>query len=236
MNRFTIGTLVVVTMTVMGKAQATVIADAVGDYVPGTNNGDPGIVPAIGTGEWQYLASDTVNPTLDASLDVLPWEPTNGWYINFTSGGSANSVGVPNPNLAPDELGVGASGFSRSPEFTLLRWITGTGEAGAIGISGNLRHIERPAVGDDTTFDIFVDGVSIFSQFLPGGDTVGFAFNETATISVGSTVDFVIGPNVTDSWDFPALKATIVPEPSTLTLAALGLIGLLAYSRRRRRA
>ena len=120
MNRLTIGMLVVVTLTVTSKAEATILADAVDDFVPATNAGEPGIVPATGTGEWRYLASDTVNPASDPDgFDLL----TGGviTYVNATSGGSLNQVGIQHPDLAADEVGVGASGFSRSPEFTFLR-------------------------------------------------------------------------------------------------------------------
>ena len=104
---------------------------------------------------------------------------------------------------------------------------------GIVTIAGTIRHLLVTGTGDGSTFDIFADGVSLFSQFIAQNDSVGFAFNETATIGVGSTVDFVLGPNSTDLDDQPALKATITPEPSTFTLAAFGLLGM-GWRRRKR--
>ena len=54
--------LVFALLTSMGQAQADVIADARGDFVDGTSDGDPGILDATGTGTWRYLDSETANP------------------------------------------------------------------------------------------------------------------------------------------------------------------------------
>jgi hypothetical protein len=188
------------------------LADARGDFVAGTNEGDPGIIPATGTGEWRYLASDTVNPTDDPSLDVLSWLIVNQYYIKINAGGSANVVALNIFDLASDELGMHPSASYRPPPFVVSRWIAGPGESGTINIAGRVRKTD-PGGGSGVTFDLFVDGNSVFTSTLT--DTVGVAFNETATIAVGSTVDFVVGPNGDDAYDSTALKAAITRVPFT---------------------
>ena len=226
-------------VTSMREAQGAIIADARGDFVPGTSDGDSGILPATGTGEWRYLASDTVNPTLDPSgLDLLLWRGASPAYWNPTTSPHSNMVGLfGSPGVASDEIQVFASNVSIPPPYTVLRWIAGAGEAGVVDIAGTIRNLPRAGTGDGSTLDIFADGVSLFSQFIAPNDSVGFAFNETATIGVGSTVDFVVGARGNDLWDLPVLKATIqpIPEPSTLVMWGLGILGLGAYHWRKRR-
>ena len=235
-----LGTLVAVGVCLLLSVQQAraelILADARGDFVAGTSEGDPAILSATGTGEWRYVASDTSNPTLDGSLDLLWWTNTTPRYLFPTGGGSQNQVIGDHPAITSDEVLIQVS--SPSPRFTVLRWTAGAGDAGMFDIAGNIRHIPVAGTGDGSTFEIFVDGVSIFSQFLIPNDSVGVGFNLSPTIGVGSTVDFVLGPNGNDSWDLPALQATIsgVPEPSTLALLGIGTLGLLAYNRRRKRA
>ena len=211
--------------------QAATIADARGDFVAGTNEGDPGILPATGTGTWNYLASDTANPTDDGTLDVLTWALGNISYNELTSDGSSDAVDLQHPNLASDEIRMHPAASSRPPSFAVVRWIAGPGEAGSINITGNIRKVDAGG-GSGVTFELFVDGSSLLSSTLAFNDTVGVAFNETVTVSVESTVDFVVGPNGFDAYDSTGLKATITPEPATLSLLAIGGMALLKRRRK----
>ena len=162
----------------IGQAHAIdiVIAGARGDFVAGTNEGDPGIMSAAGTGTWQYLASDFANPTLDGTLDVLTWRVPNGAYYKFTSGGSANTVGLTSVlPLASDKIWMHPSG--RSPRFDVIRWIPGAGEVGVVNITGHIR--KRHHGGGGVTFDLFVDSSSVFNTTLTGNDSGGVSFDLT---------------------------------------------------------
>ena len=103
--RFTTFLIAVTLLTGMGQAQANTIADARGDFVPGINIGDPGILPATGTGTWRYLDSETANPTNSNVLNPLLWIALNS-YRHSTSGGSSNNVDILNANLTPEEIRV----------------------------------------------------------------------------------------------------------------------------------
>ena len=137
------------------------------------------------------------------------WRIVNTSYIRFTSGGSATAVDLENATLTSEEIRVHPSG--RDPKFAVVRWEAGPGEEGSINIAGNVRKVDGGG-GDGVTFEIFVDGASIFTATVAGTDTTGVSFDQTLTVGAGATVDFVIGPNGSDGNDSTGLEATITVE------------------------
>ena len=76
MNRLTTFMMAFALLMLMGKAQATILASARGDYADGINAGDLAILGATGSGTWTYLSSDTANPSLDGDgLPIMAWDP-----------------------------------------------------------------------------------------------------------------------------------------------------------------
>lgn len=62
-------------------------------------------------------------------------------------------------------------------------------------------------------------------------------YSATLTLGAGQVLDFVTAPDMTYGFNTTGINVTIstIPEPSTLVLSVLGIIGLLAYAWRRQK-
>jgi len=91
--------------------------------------------------------------------------------------------------------------------------------------AGNLVWIEQLGTSSlDQSLDVMVDGLSnVYITGFTGGDLDGPG---SGMFSGGYSDAFLVKYHDPD----------VVPEPSTLTLAGIGLIGLFGRCRRRRRA
>jgi hypothetical protein len=203
-------------------AAGTVLGDLVADYVPGVNAGDTVMPAASGSGQWRYLASETLNPTdAGASLADLQWDTTGQLFerpgLNHTDG------------FSEDVLHLGTNAIVMHPanlsgDFVVARWIAGPGEAGEVDLVGSAAKGD-PGGGDGIRFVVFVDGVSLFDEVVAFDDTVGVSFAlRSVAVDEGSTADFVVG-KVGDSFfdtTFVSAVITPAPEPSAPLLALLG--------------
>lgn len=197
--------MAVALFAVSGPTEAGIIAGARGDYVAGINEGDPPILPATGTGTWYYMDSATPNPADSGILNLLYWKISLASYTQFSQWPAANAVDLQRAGLV-DEIRVHPSYLS--PRFAVVRWEAGAGEGGLINITGTIRKVDVGG-GDGVSFEIFVDGNSIFNTTLAGTDGTGFSFDQNSTITEGSTVDFVVGPRGSDAYDGTGLRAII---------------------------
>jgi hypothetical protein len=199
----------------------TVLADLVADYVPGVDPGDSVMPSASGSGQWRYLASETLNPTdPGAGLADLQWDTTGQLFErpeeNHTNGFSNDAL-----HLATDVLVMHPANLS---DVVVARWIAGPGEAGQVDIVGNVAKGD-PGGGDGIRFLVFVDGVSLFDEVVAFDDTVGVPFTlHSVAIADGSTADFVVSKIGAAFFDTTYVTAVITPapEPSAPLLAALG--------------
>jgi hypothetical protein len=91
-----------------------------------------------------------------------------------------------------------ATSLGRSPveQWSVRRWTSTV--TGTITISGSLRKTAAPDTAASNGIDarIVVDGVTEYSQFIAGTDTVGVSFAITAPVVAGSYVDFVLDPHL----------------------------------------
>ncbi len=112
------------------------------------------------------------------------------------------------------------------------RWVSDF--AGEINIDTILRKIAVVDSSNGVIGRIYVDGNEIWSQFIAGNDAEGVSASLTASVGLGSTVDFVVDAvDGNDGGDATRLTGVITAVPTPGSLALVGIAGLLAFRRRR---
>jgi hypothetical protein len=216
-----------------GQAKAGIVADSVAEF-SGTQ----------GANGWYYgyYDGDLTPSTFKLMPDFDPnsvgsterstgfFDPPGMWSVDWEVGGYWTCLwtkgGVPN----------GTDGnWGRQPveQWAVRRWVSDV--AGPVSVSGLIAPYQS---GWMMTY-VFVDGTQVFGQQVPLSET---PYSFDTTVSVGSTVDFVIAPRnhseVNGTTEFTAVvtsESGAVPEPSTLAMwSGLGAMGLIASWRRRK--
>ncbi len=226
-----------VILGLLGPAVApaqTVLADIAGNYATtGT------LTDTHGTGTWAYYASTAATGgTLTAlTYGAIGTADNSGYGLDS---GSYSVPGVANASLFGDGATPAVNQLAwhpgdSAPEFTVLRWTAGVGEAGSIRLEGAFSKMDEPSGTVD--FFIFVNGVQAYAQ--TGVETGSIhSYDFTANILTGQSVDFVLGANVDGfGGDESLISGTItsaIPEPSTYAaLAGLAALGLAMWRKRR---
>jgi hypothetical protein len=155
----------------------------------------------------------------------LPQIIKNGSGAPFSDGGS---VLIPANEL---HLHPGSGGI-----YSILRWTAPT--TGAYDIQGAFTVQDLSA--NSVTLDIVGLGYSDTFVSQPWGTQKPFSYTNTA-ITAGTSLYFAVGDAGNYTFDSTGLKLTItdaasgVPEPGSLSTAALGVLGGLGMYLRRRR-
>ena len=196
---------------------ASIIADSVSEFsnVQGQDNWYYGYytTPGVSSSFTQMTLFDSVGDVaLGPGWEEAATQPP--WTLLWATGGHPNG-----PPYGADHWAV-------------RRWISEVN--GTIVITGTLA--DQQLGGDGNRGLILVNGVSLFDQFIAGSDLVGINYSITVPVNIGDAIDFAIARGgddiLTDVTRFTATIA-VVPEPSTLALGVLGVLGCCALARRR---
>ncbi len=177
--------------------------------------------------------------------DVDSWIATEGNQdrANWTHGGvgARGSVLLVDPDAYDDGTNIDTSLFNASittPAIDLSTVVPGT-------VALNLDSFFRAEVESDLYIDVSVDGGATYSNLLfvdsallPDGqgydEQLSFPVNNPASGSLVFKFSLLEGSN--DWWwaiDNVEVTGRVVPEPSSIALGGIALIGLLAAVRRR---
>lgn len=165
---------------------------------------------------WKFVAAGGLGLGSDLRIEAVFQDPTTGQFqLDNIFGALASKVGAGVEVLIPDLF---------SPTNNVLY--------GLVDLNTYLNNIPTFSLGD--SFSI-TNGTT---SALPGMDfsTTPFIFNPTGAFSGSSFGNGFFGtPYTGEAFALAAHGATATPEPSTLALFCIGLLGLFAYGRRCRK-
>jgi len=164
-------------------AKGTPIANSVADFslVQGERNWRYGYVEPATSPEFQLMTQiATVDGYMPPSGEAWPtWAVQLGqyWTKIFELGAHANGV-------------ITSEGRQPVDQYAVRRWTSSVD--GSVTLTGELAKIDTTASSNGVDARIAVDQVVVYSQFVKGDDSSGYAFEVPVTVHVGSTVDFVL--------------------------------------------
>lgn len=191
----------------------------------------------------QSQAVNAVNPTLMGSIYVT-WDGSTPGTLAWTdlSGSFVLDNGLFGPDLtfAGGSIAFGGGTGGDGPDL-------GAGGALDFGYNGQSQFITLTNTGDETAnflgdqFEITGANAGLFSLVNPNFDPIAAGedrmfevlFNSGSNAQASYSADLTF---LTDAGVNPVFALTAqVPEPSTIALAGLGMVGLVGLARRRRK-
>ncbi len=181
-------------------------------------------------GAWSYgYESSGAGPltpfnTLNIGANGPTWTPTT-----TVLGTPAAWKSIAAEYNAPPESVFLHPGYDADTALTVARWTSPI--SGTINISGSF------GAGDIGImyYYIFENGTPILS-FTTATTNVGYSFNLSESVSLGNTIDFVVGQGAGGAFYYGStpLDATIttVPIPGAIWLLGSGLLGLSGLRRK----
>ncbi len=117
---------------------------------------------------------------------MLEWNPGGAWLVDSATLWTQIQREIAHPN------GITTSGGRRAiDQWAIRRWESDV--AGLVRITGAASKSSSGGNGVDVR--ILVDGVQAYAQYVAGTDAVGVSFTLSATVAVGSAIDFVLEPH-----------------------------------------
>jgi hypothetical protein len=206
-------------------------------------------------GAWSYGYMDSLAGTFFAYNNTISPSGLSIWYASetelrqgyididpvITHNGTNAAIGSGNLIWAPGELslhpGVVTGPFNVHP-YSVLRWTAPS--AGEYAINALFYGLDL--TGTTTDVHILLNGIGIFSDDVIGfGSASKQSFLGSRFLNLGDTLDFAVGPAAylppyyDYEFDTTGISVNIsqdVPEPASITLTFLGLVGLYAIRRR----
>ena len=117
---------------------------------------------------------------------MLEWNPGGAWLVDSATLWTQIQREIAHPN------GITTSGGRRAiDQWAIRRWESDV--VGLVRITGAASKSSSGGNGVDVR--ILVDGVQAYAQYVAGTDAVGVSFTLSATVAVGSAIDFVLEPH-----------------------------------------
>ena len=158
--------------------------------------------------------------TLSGAINTLPGAPTQSGGVGVFSGVRPSG----------STMAFGLSKFS-GVQTVQMHYYTATTYPSNFGTSTSLLQANSSTASTTMMFrNLSSNNIIIDQSYVPGTAVTGtLTWNNQTFNSMGvATGSYVWG------WSSDSITLNVVPEPSSLSLAALGLGGLIAWNRRRK--
>jgi hypothetical protein len=185
---------------------------------------------------WSYGVGGTFHSDVTNSL-AYNGGSLSGWLGNESGSsyipyilhnGTASPVTIAFTTYQPGQLALQPGD---SNEVGIVRWTAPF--SGTFTINATFSGLS--ALGDSADVHILHNGTSLFSSTVNGSPAPA-PFSGIQSVLVGDTIDFIVGNETGNpNEDTTALAAILVPEPTTLSLAGLGLGCLLTLRFRKKK-
>jgi hypothetical protein len=212
-------------LVVLARPSAAQSYNAAGDFSISSNP----------NGAWSYGWSTSLGsafiPSTIATNAYMGFT-LEGWLGNSDSSltpyvlHNATTTIVNNNPTTPYQPGQLAEHPGAQGQYEVVRWTAPF--SGTFSINATFSGLST--IGSTTDVHIFLDGVSIFNSAV-NGYPAPTSYSGIQSIVAGDRIDFAvgIGSDGSPDNDTTGLSATIVPEPGTLCLVAMGLASLLSF-------
>jgi hypothetical protein len=238
-------------------AQADIIADLRTDYDAGLTGISIGnttathtIADTAGPGQWDFYSNGNADPDV-GTPSLLTYDGSRFRTGTFPYAGGPIFGGGAHATLGLDELAF-HPGEADGVRTVMAQWTAGAAYSD-VSIDGDVRLVRwENSGGNFNGIELFIyhNGTQVGStKTVAPLSTSALTFSNVLTIDEtianiadGDTITFSIDHRSIFWVDDTGLVATIshspipIPEPTSFTLAALGLVGLVGCRRRRNRA